>query len=911
MKKEKNNNEGVSFDNNDISENTYDIGDMNYNIIDNNIEQNIGIQQIIDESKADKVFIKKDLLRSINSFLACIGPPGAGKSTFCSNYYKILYKVKNNYFESSEGFVSFTKGIWVVSDAERRKIPVVIKRDLLDVEGFRVDEAKSWKYVMIIAFLSTDLLILNRNARFDDIKQVLKIIGNSLERMKKHKLPRILKKIYIQMTNLKKMKKVKIEEFLEQLDYKKSQFEGITFEYMYLPTIKSDYENVLDDPEYQKYFNNVLKLLNKTKLYNSVTSLINFIDDFNQTINGNTGFNSQTILKDIELDFNGVYSRYENKLKNELTKKINDLKPLEDLNETFEQFINKQEDLQLSFEIKNEELTFYGGCDDFNKFYENLKKKKSFKINPEDIFLDIYNTQKAALEILEKKRLQEEEDRRREEERKRQLEEERKRQEEEDKRREEERKRQLEEERKRQEEEDRRREEERKRQLEEERKKQEEEDRKMEEERKRQEEKRKRRQEEEDKKREEERQKQLEEERKKQEEEDKKREEERKRQLEEEKKKQEEEDRRREEERAKIEAERKQEEERLKKEYEEKKRRLNEEQKRKAEEEQRLREEERKRQLEEERKKQEEEDRRRREERKKQLEEEKKRQEEEDKRRRVERIRLERERIKKQQEEDARKKAERLRQLKEERKRQAEENARKEVERKRKEVERIRIQQEEDKKRREERKRQLEEERKKQEEEDRRIEQKRREEEAKRKKEEEELKIKREKERQALEDQQKILDEIQKKKAAVNHYFSTLKFFEEIDIEYISNFKLSIELKTNQTEFKKEKLKELAEHIMNKIKEKKEAWDAQIERAKWKNSVQAYGELKCTNGHELEDVVTCSKCKEQVFWVDGDEGYIICKGCEENSIRKITTLVCGLCGAESQSNIKWVRGYKP
>ena len=412
MKKENNNErQGDLNDTYDISEFNYDIGDMNYDIIENNIDQNIGIQQITDESKKDKVFIKKDLLKSINSFLACIGPPGAGKSTFCSNYYKILYKVKNNYFEASEALVSFTKGIWVVSDAERRKIPVVIKRDLLDVEGFRVDEAKSWKYVMIIAFLSTDLLILNRNARADDIKKILTILANSLRRMKKQKMPRILKKIYIQMESAKLMKRYKVEDFLQQLNYDKEAFEGITFEYMYLPSIRSEYDNVLDDPEYQKYFNDIIKLLNRTKLYNSVTSLINFIDDFNQTINGNAGFNSQTILKDIELDFNGVYSRYENKLKNELTKKIETLKPLEDLNETFEQFINKQEGLEFTFEIKNEELTFYGGCDDFNNFYEDLKKKKSFRIKPEDIFLDIYNTQKSSLEIQEKKRRQEEEDR--------------------------------------------------------------------------------------------------------------------------------------------------------------------------------------------------------------------------------------------------------------------------------------------------------------------------------------------------------------------------------------------------------------------------------------------------------------------------------------------------------------------
>ena len=112
-------------------------------------------------------------------------------------------------------------------------------------------------------------------------------------------------------------------------------------------------------------------------------------------------------------------------------------------------------------------------------------------------------------------------------------------------------------------------------------------------------------------------------------------------------------------------------------------------------------------------------------------------------------------------------------------------------------------------------------------------------------------------------------------------------------------------------EFVKEKLEELKQHINNKIKEKKEAWLAQIERAKWRNAVQVYGDLECTNGHNLVDVVTCSKCDEQVFWADGDEGYVICKGCKEGYLRKIRKVICGKCGAETKSNIKWVRGYKP
>ena len=183
----------------DINENIFETENLSYFPIENGNNHDRGIIKLILEYGDNKIKIIKDLIKNVNSFIACIGPPGAGKSTFCSNYYKYLYKVKSDYFESSSAALTFTKGIWMINDYERRKIPIMIKKDLLDVEGFQVDNIKCWKYVMIIAFLSTDLIILNRNARYDDVKKVIKIIENSLKKMMNQKIPRIIRNIYIQM----------------------------------------------------------------------------------------------------------------------------------------------------------------------------------------------------------------------------------------------------------------------------------------------------------------------------------------------------------------------------------------------------------------------------------------------------------------------------------------------------------------------------------------------------------------------------------------------------------------------------------------------------------------------------------------------------------------------------------------
>ena len=213
--------------------------------------------------------------------------------------------------------------------------------------------------------------------------------------MKELNIPRILKKIYIQKKNTEKT----IEELLEEFGYDKDIFKGIKFEYIFLPEIDKNSlkkQDLLEYPEYKKSFEEIVKKLNKTEVYNSVSSLMVYIDNFNDVINAKAIFEREKIFEDIETDFNGVYNKYETKLRNKLYEKIPYLKKLDNLNETFEDFINKQTDLNFTFEIKNEDFTFY--IDNYIDIYEALKKNKSFKIDPEEIFIDFYNQERNRLD---------------------------------------------------------------------------------------------------------------------------------------------------------------------------------------------------------------------------------------------------------------------------------------------------------------------------------------------------------------------------------------------------------------------------------------------------------------------------------------------------------------------------------
>ena len=135
----------------------------------------------VEEITDSKCHLKKNVIQYVNSAIGVLGPPGAGKSTLCCAYYLINYNMNEEYFQMSSSSTSFTKGIWILKESERMKIKENIDRDILDVEGFQVDEIKSWKYVMIISFICTEIIILNRNTRLDDTKKVLNIVKEILD----------------------------------------------------------------------------------------------------------------------------------------------------------------------------------------------------------------------------------------------------------------------------------------------------------------------------------------------------------------------------------------------------------------------------------------------------------------------------------------------------------------------------------------------------------------------------------------------------------------------------------------------------------------------------------------------------------------------------------------------------------
>ena len=107
-------------------------------------------------------------------------------------------------------------------------------------------------------------------------------------------------------------------------------------------------------------------------------------------LDGKMSFNSQEIINDLKNGYETCYATWYNKKKIELQNK--NLYDLDDINETFEEFLNKQH-LDFTFEKNMKELTFFGSSDEFDKYYKSFGKNKDFKVDKE-IFRDAYDSKK-------------------------------------------------------------------------------------------------------------------------------------------------------------------------------------------------------------------------------------------------------------------------------------------------------------------------------------------------------------------------------------------------------------------------------------------------------------------------------------------------------------------------------------
>lgn len=108
----------------------------------------------------------------------------------------------------------------------------------------------------------------------------------------------------------------------------------------------------------------------------------------------------------------------------------------------------------------------------------------------------------------------------------------------------------------------------------------------------------------------------------------------------------------------------------------------------------------------------------------------------------------------------------------------------------------------------------------------------------------EEKKRKEEELRKKERERDDALNEYEEIKSEINKYYINLKFYQSIDS--YSSYKYDLKGNYNY-EIKNEYNTKIRNYYYEKEKKQRNQWQAQIERAKYKNLVQTYGENKCKN----------------------------------------------------------------
>ena len=150
--------------------------------------------------------------------------------------------------------------------------------------------------------------------------------------------------------------------------------------------------NILEVEDYVKQAKEAFEKILNLPEYESISTLLPYIDNFNNVMNGKDSFNMKYIEDIIKKDFTNSYTIIKNSKEAELLKDFSDkLIPPKTSNESFEEFINRQNiDLYFRRDDAIRKFLFYYSSTQFDEIYNKLMEGKDFKADP-NIFKDKYN----------------------------------------------------------------------------------------------------------------------------------------------------------------------------------------------------------------------------------------------------------------------------------------------------------------------------------------------------------------------------------------------------------------------------------------------------------------------------------------------------------------------------------------
>ena len=118
--------------------------------------------------------------RNFTDIASLVANPGQGKSRLASTMYNLMRNTQNEYFKVSDGAISFTKGVWRISDENKSKALSMDTIDILDVEGLQKENSVYYLLISVVV-LSKSIILLSRERVNKDALGVLEIAFKILD----------------------------------------------------------------------------------------------------------------------------------------------------------------------------------------------------------------------------------------------------------------------------------------------------------------------------------------------------------------------------------------------------------------------------------------------------------------------------------------------------------------------------------------------------------------------------------------------------------------------------------------------------------------------------------------------------------------------------------------------------------
>ena len=337
----------------------------------------------------------KHHLSESKSFVGFMGPPGAGKSSMCNTvvYCQQDKTEQKLFFEPSNHFETFTKGLWMLSRETKRQFQKDSDWEVLDMEGFQHKSEGCWKMAMFLSVLAEIVVFCNRNPRCDVLFETAEVFKKGVGFCKQLSMSPITKQVFIQIDSRTYENTAQVNKVIEKVKsiLQSPEIEVIAFCILEIPN--ADLKKLPFEPAIVEAVQTLLKQFRFDKNSQTAVAKVEQLGGLLKAFDDNNFDECHArSLKFLEMDCKRIYEEAEARKRVEHNT-LASSKELTSLTTTFEEFMGQP---NWSLDLHFEKSPFY--VEKHEQNLQNWYPSKKRSIEMISIYRDYYEKKKKTLE---------------------------------------------------------------------------------------------------------------------------------------------------------------------------------------------------------------------------------------------------------------------------------------------------------------------------------------------------------------------------------------------------------------------------------------------------------------------------------------------------------------------------------